>query len=514
MKITLNKILAFFVATMMLTTSCQKDKQEESLNSGKGTVTLKIGGTSFTSGKTNGNVQASNSKKGTTSSPFVQQQEVSFNEDYKVTATLTPINNYQPSLQASKSAEAKSNGSVTTALPIGTEYTITVYEKGNESKPIATKLFKHGVNDTEIKFDLLPGEYTFLASGSINKGKPSENQLRWREDIEVIQDKNLSLNIILQHMFAQANITLNAEGVGNIEQIMYVDIKPTYDVNSINFFSGVISFGRLLGDSYLSNLFTSQAPASIWTSSPVTIKTSATSEGEIHLYNVVINGIMGGQISLLNLTIEEGIKYDLQLKLGAKTEKTFKISGLEFAKGNLKYDRLNDTYSFEESTWNPGHYFFPNYVKPKIGEGNDLKPSAQWNGNNGDPCALVKPLNTWRLPTKAELEILLANNKTFQSSFSYYPGGEGGVFFGTEAHPGSERFNLLYLSLNDYYSNSDHINEFAGKDGRYLLKNGTGYAQLALSLRNSAGGISATGQPRLITAPADMAISIRCIKNK
>jgi len=518
MKINLNKLVAFFMVTLVLASSCKKEKQEESSNSGNGTISLKIAGTSFT--KLESNISPKGSTKSTTiSSSDTQYQEVPFNDEYTVQATLTPIGTIQPILRGSTRAESVSNGKITQPLEKGVKYTINVYEKSNPEIVRGVKFFTHGVDDSDISFDLAPGEYTLLAYGG-DYGKPlfdynNENCFHWKKDIKITEGENLNLNIVFQNMFASANITLNAENVGTIESIGSLYVTPTYFSigYSVNYFTGVIKYegpGRSVS---IVNRVSPSSP--IWTSDALVLKTGP-NKAEINMYNVIINGIEG-KINLSNLTIEEGVKYDIQLKLGSKTEKTFKIAGLEFAEKNLNYDWDSNSYSFSDDPLDKGGHFFPNYVKSKVRGSNNYTPNSTLNGNNGDPCKLMLPLNKWRLPTKNEMEILLMNNKTFLSNFSYFPPSGSskereGVFFGTEIHP-SDRFKFLFLSLQSYYINTQ--NGKIGEDGRYLLKNGANeYAQLALSLYKSEGVISSTGEPRIIAqVPEDMALSVRCVKN-
>lgn len=523
MKITLNKIVVFFMATLVFVSSCQKDKQEYNMDSGKGKVKLKVGGASFARLEDNISSKASTGKNIITSAK-VQSQEVSFNDEYKIIATLIPVGTSQPALKGSTRAEAVSNGAVTEPLEKGVKYTIEVYEKGNLSKFRQAKFFTHGVDDSDISFDLTSGEYTLVAYGG-DRGEPlsaynNENFFRWQKDIKITEGENLNLNIVFQNTFASANITLNAENIGNIQSIGSLYVTPTYFSigYNINYLTGLIKYE---GPGRSVSIFSGMKPLSaIWTSDPLVLK-SGPNKVEINLYNVVINGIEG-QINLSGLTIEDGVKYDIQLKLGSKTDKTFKIAGLEFADANLYYDRNSDSYSFvnADNSYKRDGYFFPNYVKPKQRgfEGNN-KPNPTINGNNGDPCELVQPLNKWRLPTKNEIEILLTSNKTILSNFNYFPPSASskereGVFFGIETHPSDRYRSFLFLPLLNYYTNSTSTTENPGEAGRYLLKNGTNeFAQLALSLYKSQGVISTTGEPRIISqVPEDMALSIRCVK--
>lgn len=521
MKITLNKILAFFIATMTLTTSCQKDKQEEILNSGKGTVTLKIGGTSFANGVSNVGSKSSTNNNSKISSPATQQQEVSFNEEYNVTATLTPVVETTSNLRAATRAESVSTGPVKEALEIGTTYYIKVYEKGNRNRELTSKNFTHGINDQNIEFDLPSGEYTFVAAGQSPYNNPlyTYNPLHWKEDIVVIEGKNTIINLTFTHLFAEVTVTLNAGTIGNIEKINGGYIVPMYSINEgdggkIDYFTGAVTFGTYQGSNNL--VFPTQPLGSLWKSRPASLQVKYTDKGEVELFGVTINGIMGN-IHLSNLIFEEGVKYDLQLTLGQKTERTYKIGNVEFAMSNLFYDQSKNTHYFLAR--DNGSYFFANYVKPKKMGVLNSKPSTDINGQNGDPCKLVKPLNTWRLPTDTEIKTVFSELNITSSSNSnqniYYT--QKGIAFGTRQNLGNDPMDYLFLYFSGFYQGSDrnYNNEYyhLTKIGRYLLtKASGGYARLEISYTPTNN--SAETKIQLLDAPdLDNAISVRCVKN-
>src|SRR5690606_37640226 len=159
-----HNIVAIFIAASVFLSSCQKDNQREINNSAKGTVSLKIDGASFGETTSDKPLQASTSKRGSIESLTVQQQEVPLNREYNVKATLTPTNiSSQSVLKASNRTSSATNRHITEPLDKGTEYTVYVYEKANPNREIVSKTFKHGVDDSNIQFELDPGEYTFVS---------------------------------------------------------------------------------------------------------------------------------------------------------------------------------------------------------------------------------------------------------------------------------------------------------------------------------------------------------------
>lgn len=531
MKITLNKIVVFFITTLVFASSCQKDKQELNVGSGKAHVTIKMSGLGFSESEKNPTLHSSASKK-IGRLPKSQRIEAPFNERYNITGSLTTVGAISL-LKASKTAGAISNGPVIEPLPEGAEYTLTVYEKGNESNAILTKSFKHGIDDSNISFDLEPGEYTIVASGNNSALiKASENPLygslkfnsyRWKRDVQLVGGQQINLDILLNYIFAEVTVTFNSGDIGDIESIGLGEITPHYNNFNVNYFSGELVYDYIHPrDLYFPR---PQQPRS-WTSYPVSIYSETTNEGQVSLFDITINGIRGS-VSLSNLILEQGVKYNLQLNLGEKKEKTFKIGGAQFAMGNLQYDEYSDSYYFAQSNEHYGDYFFPNFLKPKR-ENDNLLPDPTINGNNGDPCKLVKPLNTWRLPTDEEIEALLVeiNNdynssngsqNTFLDHLKPYGILSKGLFFGTRDISGDKRRNFLCLPFGGYYENE--ANNYLDRSGWYLIKNkitgdvnwysllevvasygdtgpGKGYIQRYVNFENAN----------------NLAVSIRCVK--
>ena len=523
MKITLSKLWILFIATTFLASSCQKDMDEgaTSIEPGKGKVSLTLAGASFKE-PTSDKVRKATAGRKTGTASYLQTQTkiIPFNEEYNVIATLTPISTKSTLLKASTSTESVSNGPLVEPLPEGLTYTVNVFEKDNFSKLVRSKYFTHGVDDSDISFDLAPGAYTIACGTYVDYGynDARNNGVFFRENIDIKEGENINLNLTFQYMFSRATLTLNAENIGTIESIGGIQVAPLREISEgvrFSFWDGSINYVSIGHTQYFDFGPLTYRSNSIWTSRFFPLRTGS-NEAEINVTSVVIDGVKG-DIRLYGLVIEDGVQYDLQFRLGPKTDKkTFKIAGLEFAPENLMYNEENGYYFLNSSFTTDGSHFYPNYVKPRTSQPS-LSPDPMYNGGPGDPCALVEPLNTWRLPTADEMKYLLENNGTILTNFSYFPSSPvvrkpNGVFFGTTEHP-TDRYKFLFLPLANYGGNISG-DDLIDEAGRYLLKDGgDGYAQLALSLYNAEREISQTGEPRILEAPAEMTMSVRCVKN-
>lgn len=107
---------------------------------------------------------------------------------------------------------------------------------------------------------------------------------------------------------------------------------------------------------------------------------------------------------------EVGDQYDLSTRL---IESAIKVGGISWARSDLWYDGSSDQidkYRFKADAGIPPY--------------DSNSQSEYWNwkattptgtAGSGDPCALVYPANTWRMPTQSELQTVV--NK---SSYEYY----------------------------------------------------------------------------------------------
>jgi len=521
-------LVACFIAVSVFASSCQKDNGVDNLG-GEATVTVNMQGVGPSTGnKAKAGLRASASAGNTIATPAVQRQVIKFNELYNVTATLKEVTPTAPALRASANrAETKTTGTgEILALAAGTAYTVRVYDGATY---VDQKTFIQGEGNTE-KFALEGGKtYTFQAfaygDASAEEGSADQDPLWWEKEVAIAAGSN-TLDIILGHKLTEVTVVFNAGAGRQITAINAGALAPNYNY-IFNEETGSVTFGSATTAAAIN--FTNQSVGQTWTSDPVMIAVEDTNNGIVELSDVTINGI-DGAISSDGWALKAGVQYILELNLGDKEDTGIDIGGSMWAPGHLTYDPATDTYDFTSNNQISDSYFFPNYVKPKVfglnGNGDDINrgPNPEMNGTNGDPCALVYPLNTWRLPTTAEMNTLKRRTDPIGSNDQgadnpgpnqyaparwggYYTGtsGQQGVFFGTQSRPDEDKAQYLFIPYTGVYNNGSDKQEEGF--GYYLLRNSNGDFGALQVQGTYTMNVSET--PR----SSSTAYQIRCVQN-
>lgn len=489
-------LLSLMAAMTMFIFSCQKDNNTAELSTGKAIVNVKLGGI----GPEDGSKLAKGSIGGSSATTAVAQQiTVPFGEDLVVRATLTEVK-----ASAGTSFRAAANKAATTSTESGEivafngNYTIRAYKKIDASNEILVQTV-NGLSTKSNQFELEPGNYKFVFSAYGNPTATGEDKDPLSQVIEqTVTAGNNTLNVILKHKLTEVTVKFDAGSGRTINAISGSTVKPNYNY-TFDEGTGVVTFGAELAAKGFT--FPTQAAAQTWTSTPVLIAVdNSNGAGEVKLANVTINN-KAGNVSLTGLTLKKGVQYVLELNLGAK--QGFEIGGEAWSSGNLEYNPSTGVYSFG-SVNSIGNYFYAGFLRPKVlppdPNATDAWtyncPTEERNVAGKDPCALVAPNNTWRLPEKAEFLQLQSstaeggtdnpgvpvawNAARYVDTYTPNVGSALGVFFGTQVHPGvTNRDKYLFLLLSGEYAGNNTIGAM-NTQGYYLVSSGTGYEHVQI----------------------------------
>lgn len=518
---TIKSGLASMLALLLFVSSCSKDSTQAVIPEGT-TVRLNIG-EDFA--KT---APAKAASAGRMYASSTQTVEIPFDNQYTLVASLTAEAAPASGLKASNRAATVSIGTDQKALKQGTIYYVAIFDAAGGYKE--TKSFTQG--NAVQDFAIEKGKYTFViyASGS-NKTLPSiaagtklnavnfegltadQDFMLDQVAFEVKEGQNI-LNADLEHLFTQVTLKFDASAIGTVSSISGATIEPSNTAVDVNLADGTLAYKGNVSPVAFKLKNTS---GTVINSDSTFIATAATTTGKISLSGVSIGGSVAKAISSSNWSLRPGVKYVLEFKLKKPTE--VNIGGEVWALGNLVYN--NGVYGFAATNDAYGNYWFPGYEKPKVfgvtdpATHNNQEASRKLNGGSADPCSLVLPLNTWKLPTKAEFDRLIANTgqngvdnpKTpnkygvgrYVGSWDGTNATNTGMFFGTQVNPGAQRDKYLYLPYGGAYHNNN-TGDAKGQQGYYLLEN-----LQSLHLTSVWG-------TEISAATATTAYQIRCVK--
>lgn len=518
-----------FVMAIATIFACSKEK-DTPIESEKTVVKINLGGTNFASDVV---------KKGTTQSSGRGSDHliIPLTDKFDIVVTLRPEND-----QLFNSAVVGRRGGqmaatpVLTPLPIGTNYSIAAYS--NAGAYVTHQNYTYSSGQIP-ELTLTPGAYQFIVVASGNNTLPTINFNQPLSDINFdVQNADMDfmyfkqamtvqagqtneLNVILKHLFTQVILTLNTEAIGEVGSIGQATITPNYSAINVSLSDGNLSYPPT-STSGSKNFTFANSTGEILVSNPVFIFPNSTSTGSITIANLQIGDITK-PLTLSNLPLLDGVKYKLEFVIQAAG---INIGSEIWSGGNLVYDPVDNRYGFTASDNDYGNYWFAGYTLPKLLDGTDQGPSSAINGAAGDPCGLVAPAGTWRLPTEAEATQLIdrtgPNGSDNPHNINAYDparyvdtfdGGTSatnlGMFFGIQGNPGATRHDYLFCVYAGAYHNENTPGPTIGNEGNYLLS-GTSGGYRELHLTGVAGDVGYginIGQ-----AEANTAYQIRCVK--
>jgi len=516
--------LATTLALALFISSCSKEANE-AVTDGS-TIRLNIGQTY---------AKAAPAKVGSVGRTFTaaaQTIEVAYNNEYTLVATLTPVTSGSSNdlLKASNRAATTSTGNSEQVLKQGTVYYVAIFDATGKYKE--TKYFTQGAGAQDFAID--KGKYTFVvyASGT-NKSLPTiapnatlstvnftgltadKDFMLDQVEFEVKAGQNI-LNADLDHLFTQVTLKFDSSKIGAVTAIAGANISPSNTNADVMLSTGAVTYTGSATAPVAFNL--KNTTGTVIVSDSTFITTAPTTAGIVELTGLSINNSVAKALSFKNLTLNPGIKYNLELKVKAPT--TVELGGKVWALGNLTYS--NGVYGFAQTNDSYGNYWFAGFQIPKVLDGsvNNQKPSTAINGGATDPCSLVLPLNTWRLPTAQEFNTLITNTNAggvdnpqnintwdparWVDTYDGTAGTNLGMFFGSQVNPGADRYKEFYLPYGGSYNDNNTGDSF-GSQGLYLLANNQ---RLQMTGSKNTQGWS------INTAAADpnFAMQIRCIK--
>ncbi|MCT3923210.1 hypothetical protein HZP94_08295 [Elizabethkingia anophelis] len=445
--------------------SCRSTNDSVGVGSGNATVKIALNGSNFDDTGTLDN-QASITKKAITATGE-QRQEISLegNNDYKLVATLTPINSTNSITPQATSKTNPITETETSPLGIGIKYKVVVYNViGNYVKE---QDFTSGQNTPDITGLDGGSTYTFVVYSigsstdlpSVTYSNPSNKTLSTASLNNVSGDSDLmyyssslrlsgnninNLDIILKHRYSQINVSLDATSTNySIVALNGITILPHNNLAKMQLSNGDIS----VSDSTERQIILTKSNSQVIDAAPVFVNNDNISNGVLNIKSIsmvtpVKAMVTHEDISFSNLKINRGIKYNLKLYFKPNDQyliyKGFpavRINGFVWMRHNLGANIKSDPDTPTQSII--GNYYQFGKKDPVANGYTEAGSISGWNNkiipqkndwNSGTEEIPKKTLNDpcpigWRVPSANEIRTIFRpaqNNLSYSTVGSFY----------------------------------------------------------------------------------------------
>lgn len=500
-------ILSIFSLTIISCRQSDDHITDSGTETGPASVKINLQGSDYNDGETSKTTGINGINSAT-----VQTEEISFNNnnDYKLVATLTPVDNIS---QATSKASAKA--AMTTPLPVNTRYKVVVFN--NSGNYVTEANYISGQEATATPITGLTGgqSYTFVAysigstttlpditytnpanktltTASVNNVSENSDLMYFSKSLTLDGNKTNFLDIILKHKYSQINAAINSAQTNyyTISSINNAAITPHNSSASLKLSDGSTTAS---GSSSRTLRFTSNAQ-NVWAPA-VFINTAATTNGILSIGSAVLRKASGflvthENIAFRNLKIIPGTRYILELSFvpndryitNFRGYPAVSINGVIFMRHNLGANTAAnaDTPSIAIA----GNYYQRGKKNPVATSSTPTGPISGWDStvapdnvwNSGTALVPVKtatdPCPTgWRVMSNEERWILVEN-----TTYSY-TGNASTSNIGSAAAVFTSKFNTnvkITLPFTGYRDGGDgHFTRTATGDGSSPLIDGS-----------------------------------------
>ena len=310
-------------------------------------------------------------------------------------------------------------------LPVNCTYTLVCYSYGS-----AAALPAFDKNSTDIAVT------------------SSNDMLYCKKDITVT-DVNTSFSILFSHLFSKVTVIADASVDGYNVTACTGSLSPNYSATASlvdgSLVKGTSTAKTLSWPSLGTPVVTSDA-AVVYTAGETVTLTFAT----LSIASSPVTNLTNKSITFTGKTMAQGKSYTLRVTF--KQAPGIVVPGINvyWAKGNVRSLDSGATFSFYPNQYdysgvgNGGDYFCWNTLNPLSLTSSNT--TATYDPAT-DPCTKVAPAGTWRTPTKAEQNALIAAG----SAWGQY-NGINGRFFGTTTVP-ADKSKYVFMPAAGYRSN-------------------------------------------------------------
>lgn len=284
---------------------------------------------------------------------------------------------------------------------------------------------------------------TFDSNSTTIAVSPTDDVMYCKKDVTVTS-VNEPFSFTFSHLFTKVTVIADASADGYNITACTGSLSPNYNATA-SLADGSLVKGRSIANTLnwpsLGTPTVTSDAAIVYTAGETVTLTFTT----LSIASNPVNNLTNKSITFTGKTMAQGKSYTLRA--------TFKQRGIVipdinvyWAKGNLRSLDSGATFSLYSNqydysgVWNGGDYFCWNTLNPlSLTSSNS---TATYNSAT-DPCRKVAPAGTWRMPTKAELDALIAAGSVWGTY-----GGKNGRFFGTTAVPAeADKSKYMFLPV-------------------------------------------------------------------
>lgn len=466
-------LVALFI--VLLISSCSNEESTDPLSNE--TVELRVSLTGISESDENTEIT-----RGGAEAPKPQTVTVPASKGMTLEATLEPT----PTTRG------------TTALATGVKYRVIAFKQGNVSTAGYVSYADYAVGTAEPIANILhvPAgvTYTFVCYSlnstatlpAFNESElnvatnPATDDLLYAKFNQIITFSGQTLTFSLAHKFTQVTVIADAIAMAQDISEISVALSPNYSA-SLNLGTGVMTAGTASERTIPWGAITAGQTV---TSSPCAAFINGSSTVVVYIPSVTIGGTTRQNLyaSFSGNALQIGYKYTLRLtfKPLSLIDGGIFVGGNIWAPGNLivsppygvgPYLGFLSRYSFAEKQ---------EYYSNKAGGGGYLcwgvlliDQGVKYFQHNydyatNDPCRLVEPKGTWRMPTLTDTAELINSGSVWGTKNNI-----NGMYFGTKSIPasGDEEY-YLFLPACGYRLgglSGGSVTDFLRLDNEYLV---------------------------------------------
>lgn len=516
--------------------SCTKDPTSEQ------TTTLEVNllgiEVSTTESDNSASNRAATPQKRSTAAP-IELATVPFDHHFGITLSLsTDDSNTVPENSTARAAGISQSGPESWKLDDGIKYRLLAYNI-DETKVIDTVytvgqnvggglVLNSGQTYTFVLYSILSkAEVPAAPAGKLSTATftsidGNTDFIHFRKTLTLTPGKN-ELNVLMKHIFSQLTTRINSTHVGNITTVK-ARVGDHYLSPTISLSSGaILAYNNKASDGkHLPFVHTSSTSSS---NESTIICNDGVSTSTLTIDEITINNITKKAISIPGIQLAPGTRYILTLTIKSFTadeDPGIELGNSTYAPGNLVYNHSTKTYSF--ATSGDGDYWFKNHIKSRRtdldtkpwGE-NNQRPRTELNGGPGDPCKMVLPHNSWRLPTRSEMDNIRTATEADVHGHpgpniyapvrhieeNYQDTNKRGMYFGVQRNPAKDAEKYLFITFAGIYNDNQNRND-VNNTGWYMVKNGDAFEYMQIGPNIYTFNYYSLGD--------NTAVSIRCVK--